>query len=387
MKETARLELILVKYKLTLPVSFFVKRKIFKSKRKTLARILRIEKYNSVFVSAAVYFSNLFNRLGVSLTLAGGARAFATTAVFSVLVVIMSSMALVYNYTDISGIYIAKPEIQEHQEYQEGYILAADRGTKIIRDNNEISLIQSKDRLITKDEIITGDSGFFLFQLERKTLVRVMAKSSAAVEIESNEKEIKLHFGIVLCNVREMAEDEKFRVSTPNAVIDIVGTQFSVTYENQATKISVNKGAVLATNLVTEEKVKVKEGSTAVINNNEIKLKDSEKTESTILQKFGSLEYIENVQEKSDKEMEDLREIIQNPDNETKVAEEDKENIKIITLEDIKRKYGKLEEIQLYNGKTYTGAIISREGIFAVMTVTGIKNIPSKNVKNVRIIK
>ncbi len=390
MKESARLEQILERYKLTAPLSFFTKRKTFKFKRKTLARILKLERYDSMFVSAAVYFEYLLGRFGIRTTPAGGAKAFATAAVFSLFVILSSSLALVYNYSGIMQTFTAKIEIQD---YQRGNILFADSGVKIIRENKMIPALMAKDRLITKDEIITGESGTIVFQMEKRTLVRMMPKSAGTVEIDLKTKAINLRHGTVLCNVRELAIDEKFSVTTSNAMIVVSGTQFSITYENERTAVTVIKGAVQAINLNNNEAIQIGEGKTAVISGYEIKQKDSEKTEKMILQRFGRLKYTDNIMDKNDMEMDELRETIMELGKDTEEDKEDKkikkvkEEKKILTLEDIKEKYGKLEEIQLYNGKKYTGAIISRGGIFTFITVNGIKKASAKDVKNVRIIK
>ncbi|MFH0975594.1 MAG: FecR family protein [Spirochaetota bacterium] len=384
MKESKRLGQILAKYKLTSPVPFFKRRKILKSKRKILVKILKSVRYDSAFVSAAVYLSDLFNRLGFRLSLAGGARVFAGAAVFSLFIIFSSSLALVYNYGRVSQFIIALTGIGV-QEYRKGYVLAARGELKIIRDDKELPALKAKDRLITRDEIVTGADGTIVFQLEKKTLVRVIPETTVNVEIDLKVKSIVLRQGTVLCNVQDMAKDEKFNVTTLNARVFVTGTQFSVTYENRQTTITVIKGAVQAVNLMTNETIQVDAGKTAVIAGEVINLKDAEEAERIILQKFGKLEYMNNVIDKSDKEMNDFAEAVLATDRESEEQKEDE--IKIRTLEDIKRKYGKLEEVQLYNGQRYTGAIISRGGIYSFITVKGIKKIPAKDVKNVRIIK
>jgi hypothetical protein len=384
MKESARLEQILDRFKLTSPVSYSIRRKILRLKRKTLSKILKIEKYDSMFVSAAVNFHYLLNRLGFNTTLAGGARAFAAAAVFSLFVIISSSLAVVYNYGRVTQFIIALTGIGV-QDYQKGFVLLAKGDAKIIRDNKELPAVKATDRLITKDEVVTGADGTIMFQMEIKTLVRMMPKSMGAVGIDLKAKSIFLRQGTVLCNVQELTKNEKFSVTTPNAMVNVAGTQFSITYESEKTIVTVIKGAVQAVNLKNNETTQVDEGKTAVITGDGIEVKYSEEAEKIILQRFGRLEYMNNMKDKSEKEMDMFLEAVMALDRESEKEKE--EDIKIVTLEDIKRKYGKLEEIQLYNGKRYTGAIISRGGIYSFVTLDGIKKIPAKDVKNVRIIK
>ncbi|MBN2040109.1 MAG: FecR domain-containing protein [Spirochaetes bacterium] len=381
MKEPARLERILKKYKLTSRLSYSVKRRILKSKRKTLAGILKKERYDSPFVSAAVYFEYLLGRFGINISPAGGARVFAAVSVFSLFVIVSSSALLFYNYRDIATVHIAGTGIKE---YQKGYILIADSGIRIVRDGREISGIKPKDRLLTKDEIITGKKGVFLFQLEKKTMVRVLEESLAKVDINLKLKALRLDSGTVFCNVKELAKNEQFSVATSNAMVRVAGTLFSVKYLNRKTTVMVVEGMVRATNLQNNETVLVGPGRTAVIEGDSTIVKNSVKSEELPLGKFGNLEYIDKIMEKTETELNELNtDTSDGSDAEDKNRSEDK----IKTLDDIKRKYGKLEEVQLYNGRIYKGAIISRGKNFRIVTLKGAVRIPADKVKNVRILE
>ena len=57
------------------------------------------------------------------------------------------------------------------------------------------------------------------------------------------------------------------------------------------------------------------------------------------------------------------------------------------TNEDIKLKYGKLEEVFLYNGKKYEGAVISIDEFYTIVTINGTVKIPMNEVKLRNIIK
>ncbi|HQO38983.1 MAG TPA: hypothetical protein PK986_00800 [Spirochaetota bacterium] len=60
---------------------------------------------------------------------------------------------------------------------------------------------------------------------------------------------------------------------------------------------------------------------------------------------------------------------------------------KFKTSEDIKLKYGKLEEVFLYNGKRYEGAVISINEFYTIVTVDGTFKIPMQQVKLRNIIR
>jgi len=60
---------------------------------------------------------------------------------------------------------------------------------------------------------------------------------------------------------------------------------------------------------------------------------------------------------------------------------------KFSTNDEIKNEYGKLETVILWSGKRYTGAVISSDKIYSIVTVDGIIDIPMNEVKIREIIR
>lgn len=54
---------------------------------------------------------------------------------------------------------------------------------------------------------------------------------------------------------------------------------------------------------------------------------------------------------------------------------------KFKTKDEIKIKYGKIEIVNLYNGKTYEGAVLTTNEFYTIVTVDGTFKIPMKEVK------
>lgn len=54
---------------------------------------------------------------------------------------------------------------------------------------------------------------------------------------------------------------------------------------------------------------------------------------------------------------------------------------------EIKKEYGKLETVTLWNGKTYTGAVINTDKVYSIITLDGLIKIPMKEVKIREILK
>lgn len=57
------------------------------------------------------------------------------------------------------------------------------------------------------------------------------------------------------------------------------------------------------------------------------------------------------------------------------------------TIDQMRKDYPRLEVIQLYNGRTYSGAIVSIDENFTMITVDGIVKIPQNKVRQREIIR
>ncbi len=376
MKRTGVLEEIIEKYRLTSPLSSYDRRRIFKAKRKALSKIVKSEIYDSALVHAAVFFEHLLNRIGIKTTLAGGARAFAAASVIVFLVIVSSSLTVFYDYGTGRGPVTGIPE------FRKGFILLAEGAVKITRNKREIAAVGTKERIITGDKIMTGPGGRLLFQM-KKSLVSVESRSTASVEIGLKRKSLSLERGTLLCKVIPLETGEMFSVITPNAVAVVAGTGFGISYEKETTRVTVSQGAVKVTNLVKNYEIRVEKGQSAVIRGIST-VKKPVKTgsrEMQLLQKIGRLKYRENL---SAIETNELREAVMAVMSE-KTEKEKRSGI--TTLDDIRKKYGRLEEVRLYNGRVYTGAITSRGRFFTIITPGGVRRVRAKEVKNVRIIE
>lgn len=379
MKKTGMLEHVIDKYRLTRPLPAYDRERILRSKRKTLSKIVKSEIYDSVLVSPALFFDQFLNRIGMKTTPARGARAFAAAAVFSILLIITLSLTVFYDYGRETRPIAGVPETRK------GFVLLAEGMVKIMRNNREIREMGTKERIVSGDVITTSAESKFLFQME-KSLVRLMPLSSVSVDMGLKIKSILLRKGTVLCRVKHLEGNETFRIMTPNAGIVVTGTGFSVTCNKKITSVTVSEGTVKATNLVNKNEVPVREGESVVISGTSI-VKKPEKTGSErmeLLLRFGKLEYMENI---NNREARELRKAVMSAMKKMNENAGEKKRNGGETYDKIREKYGRLEEVRLYNGQILTGAIISRGRFFTIVTTGGVKRVNSKNVKDVRIIK
>ncbi|PKL18107.1 MAG: hypothetical protein CVV49_07630 [Spirochaetae bacterium HGW-Spirochaetae-5] len=69
------------------------------------------------------------------------------------------------------------------------------------------------------------------------------------------------------------------------------------------------------------------------------------------------------------------------------VTADNSKKTKFTSNDEIKQKYGKLETVTLWNGKSYTGAVVNTEKVYSIITIDGLINIPMKEVKIREIIR
>lgn len=61
--------------------------------------------------------------------------------------------------------------------------------------------------------------------------------------------------------------------------------------------------------------------------------------------------------------------------------------VKFKSNDEIKKEYGKIETVYLWNGKTYTGAVVNTNELYTIVTVGGVFKIPMNDVKLREIIR
>ena len=105
--------------------------------------------------------------------------------------------------------------------------------------------------------------------------------------------------------------------------------------------------------------------------------------ETLIMKGFAELQYVESISTKSPEELKSVSDGLAVSD----AVKSGETQPKRMSLEEMKLKYGKLDEVMLYSGKKYTGVIISRGGVYKILTTGGVVSVPVNEVKGSRIIQ
>lgn len=223
-----------------------------------------------------------------------------------------------------------------------------------------------KDVLSDGDLIVTGDKSFAVIQLPGGAICRI--EKNTTVELSSiigGDKTIMLQKGTVLSKVSKLGKDESYRVKTPLAIAAVRGTEFLTAYDGSYAKVAVGDGKVNVTRIDAEGDHPVNPGRTVVVSDT-VEERDMNEDEAAELEKLKSAEAVPDAGDQSGNDLLDDG----NGSAQTK-----------LTLDQIKKKYDRIDTITLYTGKVIRGAIISRGRMFRIETPSGVVVIESKKIK------
>jgi hypothetical protein len=366
---------VISKYKLGYDISFSAKMRMMRSKRKTFLGILKAENPGVFALAMAVRMKSLFRAVGVNLSPASSAR-FAYAVYACVVCVFIAAAFLVSNTAlkrgaathDMAARY-GKPAI---------VMSAGDVRIGIAKTMKPVT----KGRALKNNDVIrTGEMSSVCFQ-NRLFNAALGEKSSALCVSGARKISLSLNDGTVFSKVMPLAADEGFEVLTPNASVHVKGTMFNVSFISDETVVTVTEGTVEVTQRETGEKAMIRAGNTAVVKK-QIVVRESGIEDSARINGFAGIGFVDYPTKMSDEETKkivDILKLIAVP------AAHETRSVSM-NLEQIKEKYGRIEELYLYDGRMLTGAIVSRGDKIQFITATGMKSIAAKDVKGSKIIR
>lgn len=361
---------LLKKYDLMLPILSSEQRRIYRSKRRTLGFILGSRTDNRVFISAAVRFYYMLNLAGIRLTLVSAGRAVVFASFITVLMFAGVSVLVLHNYIYREGV-IAVNEVQRSG------VLVASGDLSIIRGGDKPVQIKSPGIIKSGDRLVTDMLPAFV-QTDGRAVIKIFKHSSVAVIDIGLSCRFELTYGGIISKVRPLTGGVTYIVETPDCTVSVVGTEFGVFRADGGTKVVVAKGRVKVRDKTSGvEYIVDRDCSTEVNSNGAVRGINPE--EASVMKEIEGIEYTDSIGTMSDSELDSIRKKLLGYKN-TKAD-------RGITLEQIKERYGRIDEVVLYSGKVIKGAIISRDGDYRMVTQNGIVSIPQGSVKSSRIIK
>jgi hypothetical protein len=366
MIDAGRIREIFSRYRLDSAVSREDRKRILRSRRRLLRKIMAGGKI-SPLVPLALGFYHAFRRAGFSFSLSAGYR----SAVFS-MGLASAAIALVpvfflSDYIPRSGkIALEAPSLKGRVSGVSGKALLKRDGAA-----RELSL---QDEVLPGDEIITGESSQLVFGYSGGYTVRLSEKSSLRVDGSGGTISLMLKSGGVISGVPVLAEGRGYRISSPDSLVSVKGTVFGVTHVGGRTRVFVSQGLVSVRHLPSGAEYSLGPGLATDVGG-DMSLRPMSDEERTLLEAFvksssagspgtGSL----NKAESSDSVL--------------------KENTSgNLTLQELKDKYGRIDEVTLYNGKKIRGVILGRGEIFRIITDRGMTAVNAREIRGTEILK
>ena len=369
---------LLERYRFRSTIDPAIRHRILRSKKRTHALILGSETKASPFISPIVSLYYRLRSLGIGATLRGSARLMSGAAAFVlVLVVVSAALTLRYTVFDRGPLVIARGVVT----FKAGSAILSSEG----ETDREAAIgdivsggITVATGAMSHLNIQLGDTAVFSIQpYSRVRLSSLFEKGAALLDLEE---------GSLLSRLKALRGRSSYSIRTRNCYAAVRGTEFSVAYDGAATTVAVKEGTVMVSRLDARsgkmlEQRQIGAGYTAVIRDT-LEVRPVSGLETLELERVSVTPYLSDVEEMDREEL----------GEEAKLQEEREEDIQkkinaelgILTIEEIREKYGQVHEICLHNGRIYLGAILSRGDIFTIRTTHGIVRVPAAKIMKTR---
>jgi hypothetical protein len=266
---------------------------------------------------------------------------------------------------------------------------------KLTRQGMTTNKLKTREYLIDGDLIQTGKNSHLTFQVRKDIVLMIAPESKITLKniLDPNSKELNLHYGETLSKLDKLSQGQGFSVKTPSISAGVRGTQFLTRYENNISTVSVSTGSVAVIRLKNEEENLLDQGKAIDIHEakNKITLRNQSQKEILKLNMLNDIPLADNYETASEELQKSMAdEIKANIFATLKKIESLKQETdtnKLLTMNELKAKYGRIDVIRLYSGKKILGIIISRGAIFKVLTPAGQLAIDSKEVQSTDIQK
>lgn len=233
------------------------------------------------------------------------------------------------------------------------------------------------------DIFAIGEKSTLILQSSDGLVIRFESNTEAVISSISDitKREISLNKGKVLSSVEKLQKGHGYAVKTPTAVASVRGTQFLTEFTGTKSIVAVGKGIVNVkrTAGAADEKL-VEKGNSAVVETEKaiVELREVNKVETLELSKLENTPVVQEVEKKTPDELKQIFNEIEK--TEIEINEQIKEETGLTPAE-MKAKYGRIDVITLYSGRTIQGVIISRGESYRVLTTNGSITLKAKDVR------
>jgi hypothetical protein len=371
MTDTAAVKKLFEKYRLTEPVEPGVRGRILRSKASVLKRVLG---RHGVKGPAAVFSLKLINILRPM-----GVRLSFTNTIRSVKAGAAAAAAIV----PISALYLLQPLIFSPDISIPGGVITASAGRASVITGDAERSAEFTGKVNNGDRIVVPEEGGLLLQFPGPTVINISGGSEIILGADGKGRKISLVKGELFCNVMPGPGKNLFTVTAADSDVRVTGTRFTVSHNNGAATVMVIEGTVSVKHLISGAEYSVAAGMASQVNP-AADIRPLTSAETARLSSMGGFAFIDNPESLNEdqrrKHQEQFLKIIEDTSKKA-------DSPLTMSFDDIKNKYGRIDEIIQYNGKTTRGAIISRGDYYRIITPSGLVSINSKEIKDTKTIK
>jgi hypothetical protein len=364
----------LEKYKFHHPTPEDVQKKIQFSQNKALIKILKKSGTYTYYRHAVLSFFLKLRNKGISIK-AGTVNFFVPAFTFAAAGILFFLTA-----------FILQPLLFQNEYYvKNGFVIFLSGDVKLKKTGSELKQLNLKDVISKNDIIVTGKDSSAALQIGNSNLVLLKPESEIKF-LSINENYLtaaQLNFGKSLFKITKTGKNI-FHVRMQNYVVEVQGTEFSVSTDGKESLVALEKGKLEITK-DKQDKYILNEGNTSVLNEKYTSraVSNDEKID------FKRIELLSFHKDIKDIKIEELKKTNNNLieenikiDKELKFLEKN-EDIPL-TLEAIKEKYGILQEIILFNGKIFKGYVVDRGEFYTIILPGSIIKIKTDEVDKVK---
>lgn len=250
--------------------------------------------------------------------------------------------------------------------------------------------LKAGDFLEVGDEITTNKLSHAAIQIGDDIIVKIDRETTVSVSrlSEGKEHEVFLKSGKVFSKIKRLQPGFEYRVKTPSITASVRGTEFSVSADTKIQKIAVADGIVMVTRKATAGIKEIQRNATAgktLIITDSVKEKPISDIEKLEIEKVSIVPFMKDIESLKG----DTYERAINKHNEKHNEIDKKIHRKKVprSLNEVKHKFGRVDEISLYNGKIYRGVILKRGTSYKILTTAGTINVPKSKIKSTRVIR
>ena len=229
----------------------------------------------------------------------------------------------------------------------------------ITRPNMERTQLKVQNEIKKGDVINTDTNAFAIIQIGDTKLVRIESNTTISVssKLITGKQEFSLDQGQVMAKLKKLQKNESFKITTPTMIAAVRGTTFGVSYSKNRGTVATKSGKVEVSHIAEDKNLMVETGNTIVITD-KAEMRTIELTEDLELSKIDHVEFNQNIEAPKSDELNKIQQKVM--ENDKKIDEEIRLKTIPQTLEKIREKFGRIDEVSLFDGRVIKGAIIKR---------------------------